>query len=130
MNIQQLREASVLNKRWNFGGSLGVASFRELIERGAFDHATVSVREHATKKRDLAYAELSRPKAEFTLWYSGENRGTDCAKIVFDYWVALGKEVTRDERIGHPTFHLSDAELAASRRKHVTQFDPTARIRQ
>lgn len=128
MNIQQFCEASVLNKKWNFGGSLGVATFRELIERGVFDHATVSVREQARKKRNLEYADLARPKAEFTLWCVGENRGLECGKIVFDFWVALGKPVTRDERIGHPTFHLSDTELEKARQKHITPFDPVVRF--
>jgi hypothetical protein len=128
LNIQHLRETSVLNKKWNFGGSLGVASFRELIERGEFDRATVSVRDHARKKRNLEYAKLARPKAEFTLWCAGENRGLDCGKIVFDHWVALGKPVTRDERSGHPTFHLSDAELEKARQKHITPFDPVVKF--
>jgi hypothetical protein len=73
-----------LDRRFSFWLD-GIMSLRLwlYIHEAELTHKSRHERKYATKKRRGCYAELKRPKTEYTVW-AGDQNGVQIAKIVWD----------------------------------------------
>ena len=90
-NLQKMYDARLeksLNKLYNFGDSFktsGIMSLREFFELNPPLYKKIYIREYENHRKHLEYRKLSKPKMEYTIFYT-ENRCLDVSKMVYEYY--------------------------------------------